>query len=97
MNAEELKEVRDGAATMRNMSKAGALFASILEGLLAHIDQQAEQIATLKTALTTEKAYHEYYKCQGDCGKAVCSAGSHRDEAKKQLAQEMPAIDWSET
>ena len=55
------------------------------ELLLAHIDAKAAQIEALKEKLITETAYHLYYKCQGDCCRMICSAGSHKEEARQQL------------
>ena len=53
-----------------------------------------EQIEALKEKLITETAYHLYYKCQGDCCRMICSAGSHKEEARQQLKAEMPEVGW---
>ena len=59
--------------------------------LLAHIDDQASQITTLKAALISERNrylvdfIHEYDDVR-DC----------KEEAKEQLAKEYPEIDWEE-
>jgi len=66
--------------------------AEMLPVLLEHINAQDKQLAALKAALITERAYHLYYKCQGDCGRAVCSAGTHKKDAIIELARKMPEI-----
>jgi len=48
------------------------------------------QVAALQEIAITEKAYHIYYRCQGDCGRCVCSAGAHKKDARRQLAEEHP-------
>ncbi len=53
-----------------------------------------KQIEALKEKLITETAYHLYYKCQGDCCRMICSAGSHKEEARQQLMAEMPEVEW---
>ena len=104
MSPEELNELRKSAAMVTQIGihnaeickhpyngVNNASFALVnLPGLLAHIDQQAAQIEALKEKLITEKSYHLYYKCQGDCGRVICSAGAHKKEARQQLAKEMP-------
>jgi len=57
----------------------------LLTELFELIDTQAAQIEALKEKLITETAYHLYYKCQGDCCRMICSAGSHKEEARQQL------------
>jgi len=64
------------------------------QDIITAIGILGDRVAALKAALLTEKSYHLYYKCQGDCGKAVCSAGSHKEDARIELARELPEIDW---
>ena len=53
-------------------------------------ERMQKQIATLREIAITEKAYHIYYRCQGDCGRCVCSAGAHKKDARRQLSEEHP-------
>ena len=50
------------------------------------------QVAALQEIAITEKAYHIYYRCQGDCGRCVCSAGAHKKDARRQLEEEHPKL-----
>lgn len=56
------------------------------------ISELMARIVTLQEIAITEKAYHIYYRCQGDCGRWVCSAGAHKKDARRQLAEEHPEI-----
>lgn len=62
--------------------------------LSTRIEKLEAQVAALQKIAITEKAYHIYYRCQGDCGRYVCSAGSHKKDARRQLAEEHPEVDW---
>ena len=55
-------------------------------------DRLQKQITALKRIAITEKAYHIYYRCQGDCGRCVCSAGAHKKDARRQLEEEHPKL-----
>ena len=64
--------------------------ADMINGCLARITELEAQITALKEIAITEKAYHIYYRCQGDCGRCVCSAGVHKKDVRDQLAKEHP-------
>lgn len=88
MNEEELVAYRESAIRLRSgQTKVAQLAADILDGAIAHIDQQQATIETLKTALISERNrylvdfIHEYDEVR-DC----------REEATSQLAREMPEI-----
>ena len=68
---------------------------TLLPILLAHIDDQAGKIATLKAALICEReeSVELFWHPGVDFGELPAKRTS---EAKAQLAQEYPDIDWEE-
>ena len=109
MTPEELNELRKSAAMVTQIGihnaeickhpyngVNNASFALVnLPGLLAHIDQQAAQIATLKEKLVEERARRICHHPRED---EVGHWPRYEDivvkEARKQLAQEMPEVEW---
>ena len=87
----------ENIAKMLETVNADTIFSGIIQTwknengtLKTRITELEAQVAALKKIAITEKAYHIYYRCQGDCGRCVCSAGSHKRDARRQLAEEHP-------
>jgi len=63
--------------------------------LLAHIDERAKQITALKAALITERAKQKTGEVFWNMT-PVDIQSMYLENAKKQLAQEYPGIEWEE-
>jgi hypothetical protein len=77
------------------------LAANVLPNMLAHIDEQAKQIATLKSVVLKQYALKDFTRWQcfqeyewDGVGDKIRSDSIQ--EAKKMLARELPMIDWSD-
>ena len=77
---------------LENAVQAVRLSCDKIGGLRLRIMELEAQVATLQEIAITEKAYHIYYRCQGDCGRCVCSAGAHKKDARRQLVEEHPKL-----
>lgn len=93
---EDLKEEADCSDIVQALEDAGIPMGDCeqCQDIITAIEILGSRIEALKEKLITETAYHLYYKCQGDCGRMICSAGSNKEEARQQLKAEMPEVDW---
>ena len=95
MSPEELEATREGANVDYAPDIAYEDWQAMARALLAHIDSQAAQISALKEKLVEERARRICHHPRED---EVGHWPRYEDvvvkEARKQLAQEMPEVEW---
>jgi hypothetical protein len=93
MNADEL----DGLRTLLSVAPGSVDLEESAKMLLAYIDSQDRQLATLKAALIRERAIQSMMRCECKYGyENVSPSVKCIENAKSELVHKLPMIDWED-